>query len=60
MLSIVLGLTVWIWMELLNPDGTVPPQLAGLVASFAGMIVGSLVGAPVPQEVIATATAQRR
>jgi solute:Na+ symporter, SSS family len=50
MLSIVLGLAVWIWMELLNPEGTVPPQLAGLIASFGGMIAGSLAGGPVPRE----------
>jgi hypothetical protein len=50
MLSIVLGLTVWIWMEILNPEGTVPPQLAGLIASFGGMIAGSLVGGPLPRE----------
>jgi Na+/proline symporter len=43
MLATILGLVVWIWMELLNPEGLVPPQLAGLVAAFAGMLVGSLV-----------------
>jgi Na+/proline symporter len=43
LLATVFGLTVWIWMEFLAPDGLVPPQLAGLVASFAGMLVGSLV-----------------
>ncbi len=42
MLAIIFGLLVWIGFEAVNPDGTVPPQLAGLVASFAGMIVGSL------------------
>jgi SSS family solute:Na+ symporter len=42
MLAVVLGLAVWIGMELLHRDGLVPPQLAGLVASFAGMVVGSL------------------
>lgn len=41
-LSVVLGLIVWVAFENLNPDGLVPPQLAGLVASFGGMIVGSL------------------
>src|SRR5260221_14262666 len=43
LLATILGLTVWIWMEFLNPEGLVPPQLAGLVASFAGMFAGSLV-----------------
>ncbi len=41
-LAVLIGLTVWIGLELFNPDGTVPPQLGGLVASFGGMIVGSL------------------
>jgi solute:Na+ symporter, SSS family len=41
-LAIILGLIVWIGMETFQPDGTLPPQLAGLIASFGGMIVGSL------------------
>ncbi len=41
-LAIVLGLTVWIGFEAFTPDDVVPPQLAGLVASFTGMLVGSL------------------
>jgi Na+/proline symporter len=41
-LSVVAGLIVWIVVENVEPNGLVPPQLAGLVASFAGMIVGSL------------------
>ncbi|HUP29797.1 MAG TPA: sodium:solute symporter family protein [Usitatibacter sp.] len=41
-LAVVSGLLVWIAFEVLNPNGLVPPQLAGLVASFAGMLVGSL------------------
>ena len=31
-----------IMRELFQPDGLMPPQLAGLIASFGGMIVGSL------------------
>jgi solute:Na+ symporter, SSS family len=42
MLAVVLGLVVWIGFETFNPDGVMPPQLAGLIASFGGMIVGSL------------------
>jgi len=42
MMSSVFGLIVWIGMELLNPEGVMPPQLAGLIAAFGGMIVGSL------------------
>jgi solute:Na+ symporter, SSS family len=41
-LAIVLGLTVWIGFETFKPDGVMPPQLAGLIASFTGMVVGSL------------------
>jgi Na+/proline symporter len=41
-LSVTLGLIVWICCEFFYTEGTVPPQLAGLVASFGGMIVGSL------------------
>ena len=43
MMSTVMGLVVWIGYELINPDGIMPPQLGGLIASFGGMIVGSLV-----------------
>ncbi|HUQ27660.1 MAG TPA: sodium:solute symporter family protein [Usitatibacter sp.] len=42
MLAVIFGLTVWIAFETLKPDGLVPPQLAGLIASFIGMAVGSL------------------
>lgn len=42
MLAVLSGLTVWLLMEKYSADGIVPPQLAGLVAAFTGMIVGSL------------------
>jgi len=42
LLSVILGLVIWIGCEKFYPDAAVPPQLAGLVASLAGMIVGSL------------------
>jgi Na+/proline symporter len=42
-LAIVLGLTVWIAMEFSAPDAALPPQFAGLIASFIGMGAGSLV-----------------
>ena len=41
-LSVTMGLIVWIGCEFFYTDATVPPQLAGLVASFGGMVVGSL------------------
>jgi Na+/proline symporter len=40
--SIVLGIVCWLLMEALAADGLVPPQLAGLLASIAGMAIGSL------------------
>jgi SSS family transporter len=40
--SILGGFLVWIGLEVAAPDGLVPPQLAGLAASAAGMILGSL------------------
>ncbi|HKU69584.1 MAG TPA: sodium:solute symporter family protein [Burkholderiales bacterium] len=42
LLSVGLGLTTWTGLELLAPQAMCPPQLAGLLASIAGMVVGSL------------------
>ena len=39
------GLATWIALEALAPDATVPPVLAGLAASVAGMLAGSAAGA---------------
>jgi SSS family solute:Na+ symporter len=36
------GVVVWIFLEATAPEGLWPPQLAGLLASIVGMIVGSL------------------
>ena len=44
-LAVVLGLATWINLEIINPDGLVPPQLAGLGMSLAGMLIGSLLPA---------------
>jgi Na+/proline symporter len=44
--SIALGLGVWIALEVLAPDAALPPVLAGLAASVAGMLAGSLAPAP--------------
>ena len=38
----VVGLVTWITLEIVSPDGMVPPQFAGLLASIAGMLLGSL------------------
>jgi hypothetical protein len=45
-----MGLIVWIGCEKFYPDGIIPPQLAGLVASLLGMIAGTLAGGTVPRE----------
>ncbi len=42
LISIALGLSTWIWLEFDAPQALCPPQLAGLFASLAGMIFGSL------------------
>jgi len=36
------GLATWITLELAAPDALFPPQFAGLLASIAGMLMGSL------------------
>ncbi|MBI1965698.1 MAG: hypothetical protein HYS46_05565 [Betaproteobacteria bacterium] len=38
----MLGIASWMLMEIFDADAAVPPQLAGLLASIAGMIAGSL------------------
>jgi Na+/proline symporter len=41
-LAIVFGLLTWIGCEAFFAEAVVPPQLAGLLAAFGGMVVGSL------------------
>ncbi len=52
--AITAGLTSWLLLEAFNPAGLWPPQLVGLLASVAGMVIGSLlphfVGKPTPIE----------
>ncbi|MBU3612727.1 sodium:solute symporter family protein [Polynucleobacter sp. MG-27-Goln-C1] len=43
LLSVVCGLVVWISCEVLAPESILPPQLAGLMASIVGMLLGGLV-----------------
>lgn len=43
-LSIVLGLGTWLLFELFVPEGDIEPQLFGLMASAAGMLLGGLLG----------------
>ncbi len=39
--STLLGLSTWMLMEMLAPEGTWPPQLVGLVFAIIGVVVGS-------------------
>jgi Na+/proline symporter len=40
--AIAAGLSSWLLLEIFNPEGLWPPQLAGLLMSALGMLVGSL------------------
>lgn len=41
-MAIILGLLTWIPLEILAPEGKMPPQFAGFLMSIVGMVVGSL------------------
>ncbi len=41
-LAIGLGLAVWLPMEFIAPEGALPPQFAGFLASVTGMLIGGL------------------
>ncbi|MEI6115103.1 MAG: sodium:solute symporter family protein [Burkholderiales bacterium] len=43
LLAVLGGLVTWISCEMLAPAAILPPQLAGLIASVAGMLLGGLV-----------------
>jgi Na+/proline symporter len=53
--SSLAGLGTWLTLEVAHPEGLFPPQFAGLIASIAGMLAGSLLpqwygrGEPRPQ-----------
>lgn len=51
--AVIGGLTSWLLMEQFGGESIWPPQLAGLLVSFGGMIVGSLI----PQHVGKVVTA---
>lgn len=42
LVSILLGLSSWIALEVTAPEGFWPPQLVGVLMSMAGMLLGSL------------------
>ena len=39
--SMVAGITVWLTLEVIAPEGICPPQLAGLGAAIVAMLLGS-------------------
>ena len=43
MLSVLFGLGTWLVAEAVAADATLPPQLAGLIASLFGMVIGSYI-----------------
>lgn len=42
LVSILFGLSSWVSMELVAPEGLWPPQLVGVLMSLTGMLLGSL------------------
>jgi Na+/proline symporter len=42
LLSVVLGIACWLLVEVFAANSVIPPQLAGLLASVTGMVIGSL------------------
>jgi SSS family solute:Na+ symporter len=40
--AILLGLLFWIPLEIVAPEGGIPPQFAGFIMSVIGMVAGSL------------------
>ena len=52
LLSMVMGIATWLILEMTAPDAVVAPQLAGLIASLLGMLVGSLL---IPAQMLKTA-----
>jgi Na+/proline symporter len=48
LLSVLGGLAAWISCEILVPTAILPPQLAGLLVSIIGMLLGGLIGGPRP------------
>ncbi len=50
LLSIALGLSSWLLMESVAPEGIWPPQLVGLLMSLLGMLVGSWLPNRIPAQ----------
>lgn len=48
-LSIALGVMAWLFLTFTEPEGVMPPQLAGLIFAIIGMVIGGFLG-KVPHE----------
>ena len=48
LLAVLGGLVTWIGCEIMAPTAILPPQLAGLLASIIGMLLGGLIAGPRP------------
>jgi Na+/proline symporter len=48
LLAVLGGLVTWIGCEMMVPTAILPPQLAGLLASIIGMLLGGLIAGPRP------------
>ncbi|QWE00657.1 sodium:solute symporter family protein [Polynucleobacter sp. JS-Mosq-20-D10] len=48
LLAVLGGLAAWISCEMIAPTATLPPQLAGLLVSITGMLLGGLIAGPRP------------
>lgn len=48
LLAVLGGLATWISCEIMAPTAILPPQLAGLLVSIAGMLLGGLIAGPRP------------
>ncbi|MBU3560728.1 sodium:solute symporter family protein [Polynucleobacter hallstattensis] len=48
LLAVLGGLVTWIGCEMMAPTAILPPQLAGLLVSIIGMLLGGLIASPKP------------
>jgi Na+/proline symporter len=48
LLAVLGGLVTWISCEIIAPTAILPPQLAGLLVSIVGMLLGGLIARPSP------------
>jgi len=48
LLAVLGGLVTWIGCEMMAPTAILPPQLAGLLVSIIGMLLGGLISRPRP------------